>query len=167
MVQVAWVERCLLVGCWVYCVKAAEHRVHITPHTLVSSRLQMNGHLSYSCPRLPCAWLPCQCCCASLCGIPWCCRPEVLALHLHQWLYFFAPDGAPAEPGSKAEAQTLLRNRLAATPQLLAVNVENLVANLYEVGAIVHAEVGPLHSNKMNSLGSMAVTHELAMTCRF
>ncbi|KAF6265762.1 hypothetical protein COO60DRAFT_1697511 [Scenedesmus sp. NREL 46B-D3] len=65
-------------------------------------------------------------------------RPELLALHLQQWLFFFGDDDSSSS--SSSSSRPGLRARLAASPQLLAVDAERLVGNLYELGAMVQAE---------------------------
>jgi hypothetical protein len=70
------------------------------------------------------------------------CRPELLALHLQQWLSFFGDDDpSSSSSSSSSSGGPGLRARLAASPQLLAVDAERLVGNLYELGAMVAAEV--------------------------
>jgi hypothetical protein len=79
-----------------------------------------------------------------------------LALHLQQWLFFFGDDdpssssstttnssssSSSSTSSSSSSGQPGLRARLAASPQLLAVDAEQLVGNLFELGAMVQAEV--------------------------
>ncbi|WIA11682.1 hypothetical protein OEZ85_011779 [Tetradesmus obliquus] len=73
--------------------------------------------------------------------------PELLALHLAQWLFFFGDDDnttttttTTSSSSRSSSNESGLRARLAASPQLLAVDAEHLVGNLYELGAMVQAE---------------------------
>lgn len=77
---------------------------------------------------------------------------ETLAHNYQQWQAFFAPDvdqsptAAAAAAGEAATAgeqqEQLLLARLAHSPQLLTVNVERQVGNLYEAGVMLGAQVG-------------------------
>jgi hypothetical protein len=73
--------------------------------------------------------------------------PELFALHLQQWLSFFGNDEPSTttnnnnSSSSSSSSVSGLRARLAASPQLLAVDAEQLVGNLYELGAMLQAEV--------------------------
>eukprot|EP00775_Hariotina_reticulata_P009671 gene9671-9830_t len=72
--------------------------------------------------------------------------PEVISSNLQGWLHFFTIDEATGSSplvGAATRRQGLLMHRLARCPQLLAVNVETLVANLYEIAVICQAQVQP------------------------
>jgi hypothetical protein len=72
------------------------------------------------------------------------CSPELLALHLQQWLFFFGddePTTSSRDASSSTSSESGLRAKLSASPQLLAVDAEQLVGNLYELGAMLQEEV--------------------------
>jgi hypothetical protein len=81
------------------------------------------------------------------------CSPATLALNYQAWQAFFAPEGADnvdaaaagstagsAEASAEQQQASMLR-RIVRSPQLLGVDVERQVGNLYEAGVLMQAQV--------------------------
>lgn len=66
----------------------------------------------------------------------------MVALHLQEWLSFFSEPSSSSSTGElQLHVPAELRARLLGQPNLLAHDVEKLVGNLYEMGAMLQAEV--------------------------